>query len=252
MHWYLWHLGTPERDMVAPFMDELVRRYPHAPVDVANGGARSYKSTYEHLVVNWLELAAVSEFIGRDRAFALARAQRLRSYGWLYDVVVRDWVELEQLYKRHGIAPIRTADELRKRNARARGKPGSKAQPRLSANGHAARPKPDLPRPALNGARRRTPAAARLPRSLLDPAVDLRRVVAGRLIEDARPVLDAAALGIRCAVIEPADARERDRRRAHGARLQRHVEIAAGEPLRAERRARRRGSPASRHARSDR
>ena len=162
MHWYLWYLGTPERDMVAPFMDELVRRYPHAPIDVANGGARSYESTYEHLVVNWLELAAVSEFIGRDRTFALARAQRLRSYGWLYDTVVRDWVELEKLYKRHGIAPIRTADELRKRNARARGKPGSKArgklQPRSNANGHAARPKPDL-----NGAGRKTPAAARLP-----------------------------------------------------------------------------------------
>ena len=31
MHWYLWHLGTPERDMVAPFMDELVRRYPASP-----------------------------------------------------------------------------------------------------------------------------------------------------------------------------------------------------------------------------
>ena len=28
MHWYLWYLGTPDRDMVAPFYDELVRRYP--------------------------------------------------------------------------------------------------------------------------------------------------------------------------------------------------------------------------------
>jgi hypothetical protein len=165
MHWYLWYLGTPERDVIAPFMDELVRRYPHAPIDVANGGARSYEATYEHLVVNWLELAATSEFIGRDRTLALARAQRLRSYGWLYDVVVRDWVELEQLYKRHGIAPIRTADELRKRNARAagkqrtaRGKSKRTAQPRSNANGHAARPTR-----ALNGAGRKTPAAARLP-----------------------------------------------------------------------------------------
>jgi hypothetical protein len=28
MHWYLWHLGTPDRDMLEPFYDELVRRYP--------------------------------------------------------------------------------------------------------------------------------------------------------------------------------------------------------------------------------
>ena len=40
MHWYLWHLGTPERDMVAPFMDELVRRYPDAPTDAARRRAQ--------------------------------------------------------------------------------------------------------------------------------------------------------------------------------------------------------------------
>ena len=147
MHWYLWYLGTPERDMVAPFMDELVRRYPQAPIDVPNGGARSYELTYEHLVVNWLELAATSEFIGRERTMALARAQRLRSYGWLYDVVVNDWEKLGKLYKRHGIVPIRPAAELRRMNGRSRSA--------RSANGSGAAAKR-----ALNGARRKTPAAA--------------------------------------------------------------------------------------------
>ena len=73
--------------------------------------------------------------------------------------------------------------------------------------------------------------------SPVDPAVDLGRVVAGRLVEHARAVLDAAALGIGSAEIEPADTRERDGSRAHGAGLQRHVEIAAGEPFLAEHRA---------------
>jgi hypothetical protein len=136
--------------MVAPFMDELVRRYPHAPVDVANGGARSYDSTYEHLVVNWLELAATAEFIGRERTFALARAQRLRSYGWLYDVVVRDWDDLGTLYKRHGIVPIRAAEELRSLNAKSR--------PAKWTNGRA-----QAAKRGLNGGGRRTPAAARPP-----------------------------------------------------------------------------------------
>jgi hypothetical protein len=151
MHWYLWYLGTPERDMVAPFMDELVRRYPDAPIDVADGSARGYDATYEHLVVNWLEIAAASEFIGRDRALAVARAQRLRSYGWLYDTVVRDWDKLGELYERHDIVPISTAAELRKLNARAQ----AKTQARIGANGHA-----NGRKRALNGARRRTPAAA--------------------------------------------------------------------------------------------
>ena len=31
MHWYLWRLGGPDHDPIAPFFDELVRRYPQAP-----------------------------------------------------------------------------------------------------------------------------------------------------------------------------------------------------------------------------
>jgi hypothetical protein len=132
MHWYLWHLGTPERDMVAPFYDELVRRYPDAPTDLPDG-ARSYDATYSHLVVNWLEIAATAEFIGRERAFAVAAAQR--SYRWIYRTVVRDWDRLGELYERHDIVPIRTADTLRQENAK----------PRAAG---------------LSGARRRMPAAA--------------------------------------------------------------------------------------------
>ena len=102
MHWYLWHLGTPERDMVAPFLDELVRRYPNAPTSLPDG-ARNYEATYIHLVVNWLEVAATSELIGRERAVAFAEAQT--SYRWIYRTVLKDW-DLGALYRRHGIVPI--------------------------------------------------------------------------------------------------------------------------------------------------
>src|SRR6266851_3103167 len=67
-----------------------------------------------------------------------------------------------------------------------------------------------------------------------DATVDLRAVVAGRLVEDPRAVLDPAAFRIVGGKIEPADPRQADRRGAHRAGLQRHVEIAAGEPLCAE------------------
>ena len=116
MHWYLWYLGTPERDMVAPFYDELVRRYPDAPIELPDG-ARNYDATYTHLVVNWLEIAATSEFIGRERAIAVHRTTR--TYRWIYRAVVRDWDVLAELYERHGIVPIRPADELRRENGRA-------------------------------------------------------------------------------------------------------------------------------------
>jgi len=55
--------------------------------------------------------------------------------------------------------------------------------------------------------------------------------MAGRVAEDARAALDAATLGVCSAVVEPTDARERDRGGTHRARFERHVEIAAREPL---------------------
>jgi hypothetical protein len=130
MHVYLWYLGTPERDMVAPFMDELVRRYPQAPTEPPDG-ARGYDATYLHLVVNWLEVSATSEFIGRERAVAVARAQR--SYRWIYRTVLKDWDELGELYERHDIVPIQHASVL---------KDGAKSE-----------------KHALNGGGRKTPAA---------------------------------------------------------------------------------------------
>jgi hypothetical protein len=116
MHWYLWLLGTPDRDMVAPFYDELVRRYPRAPIAVPEG-AHGYDATYSHLVVNWLEVAATSEFIGRERALAVAAAAT--SYRWIYRAVVEDWDELGELYTRHGIVPIQPASKVKRDNARA-------------------------------------------------------------------------------------------------------------------------------------
>jgi hypothetical protein len=135
MHWYLWLLGTPDRDPVAPFFDELVRRYPEAPIGLPDG-ARNYESTYLHLVVNWLEIAATASCIGRHRAFACADAQP--TYRWIYKTVLRDWDLLAELYERHRLLPIRPAAELR-RSSRRTG--------------------PE----ALNGERRKTPAATRQP-----------------------------------------------------------------------------------------
>ena len=53
--------------------------------------------------------------------------------------------------------------------------------------------------------------------------------------EIAHAILDRAALGVGGAVIEAADAGERDRRRAHGAGFERHIEVAVDEPFRAHR-----------------
>ena len=129
MHWYLSRLGGPDHDPVAPFFDELVRRYPKAPTRLPDG-ARNYEQTYVHLVVCWLELNATSEFIGWDRAAALAETNY--GYRWIYRTVVRDWEALRELFEQHGILPMRPAAELTKRPAAKLLKPpGKRQRPKL-------------------------------------------------------------------------------------------------------------------------
>jgi len=132
MHWYLWRLGGPDYDPVAPFFDELVRRYPAAPTRLPEG-ARSYEQTYVHLVVCWLELEALSGLIGRERAQAIADTQW--GYRWIYRTVITDREPLRQLLTEHGLLPMRTpaeADRYRPpaiNGARQRNRPGG-ASPR--------------------------------------------------------------------------------------------------------------------------
>jgi hypothetical protein len=111
MHWYLWRLGGPDYDPVAPFFDELVHRYPKAPTRLPEGG-RSYEQTYLHLVVCWLEIATATELIGWERAAAVAQSPW--GYRWIYRTVLEDWEPLEALYAQNGILPLRTPADLDK------------------------------------------------------------------------------------------------------------------------------------------
>ena len=60
-------------------------------------------------------------------------------------------------------------------------------------------------------------------------------MVAGLLREEPRPAAHRTALLILRSEIQPPDPRERNRSRAHGAGLQRHIKIGLAEPLIAER-----------------
>src|ERR1700724_3201171 len=53
--------------------------------------------------------------------------------------------------------------------------------------------------------------------------------------EEPHAVVDRAAFGIGRRIVEPADAGKRDRARAHGARLERDMQVAIGEPFAGER-----------------
>src|SRR6185437_12318253 len=62
--------------------------------------------------------------------------------------------------------------------------------------------------------------------ALTNRRINFRRVMAGRLGEEPHAGIHRATLGVGRAVIESPDPRQRDRARAHGAWLQRDIEIA--------------------------
>jgi hypothetical protein len=146
MHWYLSRLGGFDHDPIAPFFDELVRRYPKAPTRLPEG-ARNYEQTYAHIVINWLELEVTSQYIGWDRAAALANTQF--GYRWIYRTVIADREPLRALFTGHGIWPMRPATAFLK---------PAKTAPRKAAQKRPAKK-------AANAVRKKTAAAKPAPRS---------------------------------------------------------------------------------------
>ncbi len=141
MHWYLWRLGGTDYDPVAPLFDELVRRYPQAPTRLPEG-ARSYEQTYLHLVVCWLEVAAATELIGRQRAAEIANAPW--GYRWIYRTVLADWDALGTLFTEHGILPFKSPAEFDAEDRRRK---------RLPVSAAAKKKRPAAPKPPRRRAR---------------------------------------------------------------------------------------------------
>lgn len=143
MHWFLWRLGGPDHDPILPFFDELVRRYPKAPIALPEG-ARNYEQTYLHLVVCWLEVAATTELIGRERAEAVARSPW--GYRWIYRTVLADFEPLGELLRANGLWPLPNPADL---------EAGTRPKPRKKASAAPRRTKREAPpRPAPRSRRR--------------------------------------------------------------------------------------------------
>lgn len=159
MHWYLWRLGGPDHDPVAPFFDELVRRYPKAPTRLPEG-ARNYEQTYIHLVVCRMELEATRALIGWDRALEVAGAPF--GYRWIYRTVVEDWDALGALLEANDILPLRTPEDFdREDRQRKRGRRVEETQAaQAEASGAPTRRKA-----AVSGGPRKSPQAVPGPRS---------------------------------------------------------------------------------------
>ena len=109
MHWYVTWYSHARAPQWRSLLEQLRERYPSVPAAEAGGGNDEF-STYLHLLVNWLEIEAVSQFIDRDRVLSHVRA--LHFYRWIYQTVIDDWEALGALYREQGLLPIRLATEM--------------------------------------------------------------------------------------------------------------------------------------------
>jgi hypothetical protein len=109
MHWYVTWYSHARAPQWRKLIERLRERYRSVPGVEAGGGNDAF-STYLHLLVNWLEIEAVSQFVDRDRVLSHVRTQHF--YRWIYQTVIDDWEALGALYREQGLLPIRLATEM--------------------------------------------------------------------------------------------------------------------------------------------
>ncbi|MFM7611398.1 MAG: hypothetical protein ACKO9A_21325 [Alphaproteobacteria bacterium] len=109
MHWYVTWYSHKHTDQWRRVWAALEGRYPDPPIGRGEG-ADTLASTHLHLIVNWLEIEALSSLIGREAA--RAHVTQLHYYRWIYASVLRDWDALKRLYVSHQLVPILPAHEM--------------------------------------------------------------------------------------------------------------------------------------------
>jgi hypothetical protein len=109
MHWYATWYSNKHTDQWRAVWEALEQRYPDPPIGRGEG-ADTLSSTHLHLIVNWLEIEALSSLIGAQAA--KQHVANLRYYRWIYATVIRDWQPLGELYASHYLMPILQAHEM--------------------------------------------------------------------------------------------------------------------------------------------
>ena len=100
LHWFM----DARRPQVEAAIAELRRLYPKVPVGFPDGG-RNAASTYEHLIICHLELAAMRALLGELRAFVLQRFWAQDHYRWIYRRVAAEGDKIAAVAKKHGLVP---------------------------------------------------------------------------------------------------------------------------------------------------
>jgi hypothetical protein len=96
MHWYLTWYSKSRASAWETLFARPRARYPRVPA-VADGVAQDECSTYLHVLVNWCEVEAASQFV--ERNVIMQHVGSLPFYRRIYRTVLDDWDELGALYR---------------------------------------------------------------------------------------------------------------------------------------------------------
>jgi len=98
LHWFL--TDHVERAKTEAALTELRALYPTVPTALP-AGAMGERSTYLHLIVCALELQALTELLGEQRA--RQQLERWTHYTWVYRTVLTETEKIGDLVRRHGV-----------------------------------------------------------------------------------------------------------------------------------------------------
>lgn len=93
--------ASEERTEASDAALEVLRgMYPEVPSH-EEVGTRSDRSTYIHLIINWLELDALRQLLGEERARQILAAHD--HYEWVYQRVLEDTETIGDVLRDHGL-----------------------------------------------------------------------------------------------------------------------------------------------------
>jgi len=98
IHWFVAGHEAAAEAAIAEFR----QLYPNAP-SAPPEGARTKRSTYLHLIVNYWEYRALGELLGVERARRILAVRRECLYTWIYRTVLDDTDTVAAVVARHGL-----------------------------------------------------------------------------------------------------------------------------------------------------
>jgi hypothetical protein len=104
VHENLHHFLDQNHEKTEAAKRELRAVFPKVPVGYPEG-ADSEDSSYEHLIVNYLEYRADKELLGEERAFQVIQFWMADHYRWIYRQLLEEGYQIGPIVRKNGLIP---------------------------------------------------------------------------------------------------------------------------------------------------